>query len=133
LIRLRASDSDLPSLSMFSNIVWNPGRDVLFVNDIFGDDFSTEFDCLVSNELATLTGATRSFVDDPLFVDAAADDYHVQETSPAIDACDDSNPPTAADIDGDDRGRDFGSASAQVFDIGADEVWFGIFADRFEQ
>jgi hypothetical protein len=133
LIRLRASNSDLPSLSMFSNIVWNPGRDVLFVNDIFGDDFSTEFDCLVSNELATLTGATRSFVDDPLFVDAAADDYHVQETSPAIDACDDANPPTAADIDGDDRGRDFGSASAQVFDIGADEVWFGIFADRFEQ
>jgi hypothetical protein len=48
-------------------------------------------------------------------------------------SCDDANPPVADDIDGDPRGRDYGNASAQVFDIGADEVWFGIFADRFEQ
>lgn len=133
LIRLRASDTDLPSLSLLSNIIWNPGREVLFVNETFGSSYSTEIDCVISNELATLTGFTRSFVDDPEFVDPSADDYHLQATSPAIDACDDANPPIADDIDGDSRGRDYGNASAQAFDIGADEVWFGIFADRFEQ
>ena len=133
LIALRADDTDTPSVSLYSNAIWNPGRDVLFINELFGSNYATEFDCLISNELATLTGFTRSFVDDPEFVDSAGDDYHLQTSSPAIDACDDANPPVAADLDGDPRGRDYGASSAQVFDIGADEVWFGIFSDRFEQ
>lgn len=132
LIRLRANDSEPPSLSLLSNIVWNPGRDVLSINQTFGSSYSTKIDCVISNELATLTGHSRSFIDDPEFIDPAADDYHLQVSSPAIDACDDTNSPVVADIDGDPRGLDFGSVSAQVFDIGADEIWDRLFADRFE-
>jgi hypothetical protein len=132
LINLRASDTDQPSLGLLSNIIRNPGRDVLFIDETFGSDYTTEVDCVIANELATLAGFTRSLVDDPEFVDPSADDYHIQASSPAIDACDDTNPPIGADIDGDPRGSDFGSASTRVFDIGADEFLDGLFADRFE-
>lgn len=131
IIRFTPDDMTMTSLRLVSSIFWNPGRDVLFLNDDLGSNYSAEYDCLVSNELATLSGFTRSVVDDPVFVDPADDDYHLQATSPAIDACDDANAPTVGDIDGDSRGRDIGAPSTLVFDIGADES--GLFSDRFEQ
>lgn len=131
IIRLTPDDVTTTALRLVSSIFWNPGRDVLLLNDGLGSNYSAEYDCLVSNELATLSGFTRSVVDDPLFVDPGDDDYHLQSMSPAIDACDDTNAPTVADIDGDSRGRDIGAPSMLVFDIGADES--GLFSDRFEQ
>jgi parallel beta-helix repeat protein len=59
---------------------------------------------------------------DPLFVDSAGGDYHLQDGSPCIDMGDNSAPELPEkDIDGDDRiidGNDDGSA---VVDMGADE------------
>ncbi|MEJ2353277.1 MAG: choice-of-anchor Q domain-containing protein [Anaerolineales bacterium] len=51
---------------------------------------------------------------DPLFVDPAGDDYHIQTDSPAVDAG--VNAGIAVDIDGEVRPQGSG------FDIGADEV-----------
>lgn len=133
LIRLLADDTTTPEVVLDSTIIRDDGRDVVLVTTGAGESYSTRFDCLVSHELTSLEGETRSFVADPQFVDAAADDYHVQATSPVIDACDDTHAPQVADIDGDSRGWDYGMASARDFDIGADEVFTGIFADRFEQ
>ena len=58
----------------------------------------------------------NSFISDPasLFVDAAANDYHLSATSPAIDAGD---PFGAPNVDLEGHGRPFGSAH----DIGAYE------------
>jgi parallel beta-helix repeat protein len=70
---------------------------------------------------AEQTGISGNISADPLFVDAAAGDYHLQSASPAIDAGDRFAPnlPTT-DVDGEPRALDGGSGQAAV-DMGADE------------
>lgn len=131
LIRLIADDQTATSLSLYSNIIHDPGRNVLAINDTFGSNFTTDFDCLLSHELASIDGETRSqVVSDPKFVDSAAGDYHIMPSSAAVDFCDDTHVPTGGDIDGQSRG--FPLAAGLAFDVGADEFNDGLFRDRFE-
>jgi hypothetical protein len=68
---------------------------------------------------------------DPMFVDSANGDFHLQQGSPCIDAGDNSAPGLpATDIDGDNRRidnprvADTGNGTAPIVDMGADEyVW----------
>jgi parallel beta-helix repeat protein len=69
------------------------------------------------------TGANGNISEDPQFVDPVSGDYHLQTTSPNVDAGDNSAPSLpAADIDGDARVVDANADGSAVVDIGADEV-----------
>jgi hypothetical protein len=64
---------------------------------------------------------------DPLFVDAAADDYHLSTSSPMLDAGNPAAPVSPTDFEGDPRvldGPDGGTCTGadSVRDIGADEL-----------
>ena len=63
--------------------------------------------------------------DDPLFVDAASGDYHLQATSPCIDAGDNSYVPSGVttDLDGNPRITDGDGDTTATVDIGAFEYW----------
>ncbi len=66
---------------------------------------------------------------DPLLVDPAAADFHLQAASPAVDAGDPAYVPAAGEVDLDGEPRRDGPA----VDVGADELGTGlIFADGFE-
>ena len=70
--------------------------------------------CLFSGNTQQPITGSHAVTEDPLFVDAAGDDYHLQKTSPAIDKG--VNLGIARDYD--NERRPYGSAP----DIGADEV-----------
>ena len=116
------------------------------------------FDCTLVHESASLSGPdfTTSFLTagDPLFVNRATGDFHLQPGSPVIDFCDGfftgsavaCDLPTipsvdAPDCDVDNAERRFdvaglshaplGMGANAHFDLGADE-WSPIFADGFE-
>jgi hypothetical protein len=86
-------------------------------------------------------GGTDNIWEDPMFVNAANRDFHLQPSSPCIDAGDNSDPdlPTI-DIDGDDRRIDdpmvvdTGAGTPPIVDMGADEFnpSTPIFDDGFE-
>lgn len=94
------------TLHVTGSIIWQPqcGGSA---QDAAGD--CTFASSIVSNA-ATLPGTTNN---DPMFVNAAAHDYHIKATSPAVDAVD-TGPPT--DFEGDKR------PGGVKFDIGADEI-----------
>jgi len=80
-----------------------------FWNNAAGDYYS--------HRIAKPTSNGANIFEDPLFVDAQADDYHLQGDSPCVDSGDpDFAPPQdAVDIDGDPR------LYAARVDVGADE------------
>ena len=67
-----------------------------------------------ANTQGAIFGGAYSFTDDPLFLNPAADDYHLVTSSPAVNAGMDAG--IATDFDGELRPLDGG------FDIGFDEV-----------
>jgi serine protease len=68
------------------------------------------------------TGLNGNLSVDPVFVDPTTGDYHLQPSSPAIDAGDNLAPDLpATDVDGDPRIVDGDGTGAGVIDLGADE------------
>ncbi len=89
------------------------GATVTF-NDFFSNSSETSSGC---------TPGTGTLAVDPLFVNAAAGDYHLQAASPLVDAG--SNAVAglpATDIDGQPRIQDGNGDLDAVIDVGADEV-----------
>lgn len=70
------------------------------------------------------TGSNGNISADPLFVDPANDDYHLQAGSPSIDAGDNANPDLpAVDVDGEPRIVDGDADTVAVVDQGYDELF----------
>ncbi len=78
--------------------------------------------CVMAHETNSLNDSNNT-VDDPEFVNRANFDYHLSNTSPAIDYCNTLTTSTNKDIDFQGRGWDNPNLSNNVgtFDIGADE------------
>jgi hypothetical protein len=84
-------------------------------NDVFGN--TTEY-----SGIADLTGTTGNISMDPLFVNLAGSDFHLQAGSPAIDAGDNAAPGLPAkDFDGNDRILDGKGNCNPIVDMGAFE------------
>jgi len=113
------------SVTVTNSIVWGD----IAIDSIFNDSTSSS-SATYSNIYwwpSTHPG-TGNINADPMFVDSANGDLHLQQGSPCIDAGDNSAPalPTT-DIDGDNRRiddpkvADTGNGTAPIVDMGADE------------
>ncbi len=132
IIRAKAGSGDNTQLFLYSSIIRQSSGDILGQEPSDGGMINVETaDCLITHELASIPGDTRSQVADPLFMNPAADDYHIGAGSPAIDYCDDTNSPTRPDMDAQIRGVDE-IAGGFRWDVGADELHDALFSDRFE-
>jgi len=97
------------TMHIISSIIWAPAcMDSTGSNDAVPDGCSYQ-SSIVSNSTPP-PGTTNT---DPMFVNFAANDLHIQATSPAVDAVD-MGPPI--DFEGDKR------PGGVKFDIGADEI-----------
>lgn len=132
VIEVHGASSSAATTELFANVFWNPGRDVYMLDTSAGSLTNLSAGCIVANETGSLPAAPDIIDQDPLFIDFANGDYHIQEQSPAVDLCNDSNAPLHPDMDGQGRGVEATSA-ATPYDAGADE-WLPalIFRDRFE-
>jgi predicted outer membrane repeat protein len=90
-----------------------------------------DINCLIANENSSITAAVLN----PVFVDSANENYHLQGGSPAIDRCADVAS-SSVDTDGENRGWDDPTLFdlGGVFDTGADETYSNdiIFSSNFE-
>ena len=85
-------------------------------NDVFGNGIDYD-------GISDQTGTNGNISADPLFVDEAGGDYHLQPASPAIDVGDNAAPDLpATDFEGDDRILDGDGDGTAVVDMGADEL-----------
>jgi hypothetical protein len=95
-------------------------------NDLFGNgignyrDYETLQILNTAEEINSLPEAEGNQSQDPLFVDDANNDFHLQAASPSIDAGDNEGAP-GLDFDGDIRPLDGDDDSVAIVDIGADE------------
>jgi hypothetical protein len=122
------------SADIYNNIIWEnsaaAGADLFLDNDGDGDLlrstvnlFNNDFDQSVAGTfLALVFAIDPSNLDneDPLFVDAANDDYHLQESSPVINAGN-NGAPSLPDEDKDGNPRIVGN----IVDMGAFESAVG--------
>jgi len=128
----RTNDTNAPFATMelvnnifVDNVVNTGGAPVFFVREagVFGSGLTTTNNLVFNNTAdggagfaldGRLTG-NGNFSDDPAFVDAPNDDYHLEAGSPAIDAGADLSAVFTLDLDGDTR------PDGAAFDIGAYE------------
>lgn len=73
-----------------------------------------------SYEMVTVTVGSGNLAVDPLFVDAASGDYHLQPDSPCVDTGTGNGAPTT-DVEGDPRPVDGDLDGTATVDMGADE------------
>ncbi len=141
---LVGTGDDLASAEIYNNIFWNntamtDGDDLYVDSDgdengtgspvkVFNNDLSgnADFGSGQSEDLYITDTDNYShgsnIQQDPLFVDPAGGDFHLQATSPCIDAGDNNAPGLPAeDFEGDPRVIDGDQDGNPVVDIGADE------------
>lgn len=124
-------------LQMHHNIIKEDNGVV--VMDVL-DDPSTEtnISCLVAHSSEQLPAeAVNVQIAEPQFVDADSFDYHLQASSPAIDACDDTLfMPSRLDMDQQSKGHDISDINNinGPYDAGVDEYYLPdvIFRSDFE-
>jgi len=97
--------------AVFNNIIWGNTPEDLTGGTATYSDIGAGYD----------GGGTGNISEDPLFVDPAADDYHLQSSSPCLDAGTGTGAP-AEDLDGETRPMDGDGDGQADVDIGADEV-----------
>jgi len=123
--------------SLYNNIVWNntatgSGDDIYVDDDNEGDGIPSPVNLYNNdygpdpNDFSIEVGDNLSqggnIQTDPLFVDSATGDFHLQAGSPCIDAGKNSAPKLPArDFEGDPRRIDGDSDGRRKVDIGADE------------
>ena len=95
----------------------DPYPPIVRFNDVRNDGTGARYAGLCSDQ----TGVNGNISADPLFVDAAGGNFHIQQGSPAVDAGTNTGAP-AIDIDGDPRPIDGNGDGIAVVDMGADEV-----------
>ena len=103
-----------------NNIFWNNGDDDLF-GELVGATFAELREETVSISYSLIddyAGQNSNIYTNPLFIDSANDDYHLSDTSPAIDAGTSDGAP-AVDLAGDPR------AQGVSTDLGAYEYALG--------
>ena len=121
-------DETSDDVEVFNNVVTSNGHDGLYLlnetaiaqhNVIFdnGDACQSGLDC---SEPAGGTQCSNNLVADPLYVNPAAHDFHLQSTSPAID-----EGLTITEVLSDIDGAPRPMGPAQSYDVGADE--FGLY------
>ena len=117
-------NSDSCRLDLYNNIIW--GNSGEYGGDIYVDDMSwatinvynNDYDPEKTSGLPSSGNVGGNINADPLFVDAAAGDYHMSFGSPCIDEGYDSAPAIPAiDFEGDQR------VLGETADIGADEYY----------
>ena len=102
-----------PSPTITNCILWGNGDDI---TDYFTATYSCIEDCNDANGIGNICGDAN----DPLFVDDANDNYHLEPNSPCVDAGDPNGDYEGqTDMDGEPR------VQGQRVDIGADE-WDGM-------
>jgi predicted outer membrane repeat protein len=101
------------SLDITNTIVTSHAVGISNTNASVQQDFNLFFGNATDIQ-GSVSGGTNNLFGDPLFVDPAQDDYHITESSLAIDMGMDAG--VGADFDGDTR------PSGEGFDIGFDEV-----------
>lgn len=108
-------------LLMNSSIIDDVNSGPVIAFGLGGSGFIGAF-CVMAHEISSLTGASNT-VDDPEFVDRANRDYHLSNTSPAIDYCNNLTTASNKDMDFQSHGWDNPDLSDFMgpFDIGADE------------
>lgn len=74
---------DARAIELRSSIVWQPGAPLL--SSIDGNLSDGDVDYLLSNDLSGVPVSTHNIVADPVFQDPANGDYHLANSSPAID------------------------------------------------
>lgn len=143
VFRARAPADRETLIRLISSIIWGDTSRDMFV--VAGDgDVTTAADCVIGYKDVADTGLTNvSYYShiDPEFRDPGEGDYHLGPTSPAIDYCDDYNPPPTVDLDKRARGENYPNAVTQapdpvpfgVYDLGAFVIVIDrMFQDRFE-
>ncbi len=99
---------------LFADVSYSTNPVTINNNDFSCNDFNGNSSCLQVTDTTTYSQA-NNISSDPLFEDPANSDFHLQATSPCIDAGDNNAPslPTT-DFEGDQR-------IVNIVDIGADE------------
>ena len=131
------ANAGMQSFKLYSSIVYDSVTGSVMAAGAGG---VVDVDCVISHENASIPTATRSIVDDPVFVNPSNRDFHIDSVlSPAVDYCDNSKTGTLQqDIDYEIRGWDDPNVPGNVFgafDVGADETYENdvIFRNGFEQ
>jgi parallel beta-helix repeat protein len=116
-------ESSTAGIYVFSGTEPNITNCILWSN---GDDLyncSATYSCIEDCNDANGTGNICGDANDPLFVDDANDDYHLEPNSPCIDEGDPNGDYSSeTDIDGEPRVMDGYADGNDIVDMGADEV-----------
>lgn len=82
------------ALDFHHSIHWQPGKRI----QSGVGSFNVDIDYAIANDLSNVAPSTHNLVADPLFVDAAAQDYRLQLASPALDYAPSSDDPAAGHL-----------------------------------